>query len=82
MSAADIVYYISKAGDLVKGKGKGDMNTGAKVILTATALAGAGIAKGVETLVKATTNRKKKKWPNIKSSNFTDHASQESSETY
>ena len=34
LSAAEMTYYIAKAGDLIKGKGKGDMNTGAKVILT------------------------------------------------
>lgn len=35
---------IAKAGDLIKGKGKGDMNTGAKVILGGTFLIGVATA--------------------------------------
>ena len=40
MSAADMTYYIAKAGDIVKGFGKGDMATGAKVIIGGAVIAG------------------------------------------
>ena len=60
MSASDITYYIAKAGDLVKGKGKGDMNTGLKVILGTTALVGGGVAKKDEKLSKAISKKIKK----------------------
>ena len=60
MSASDITYYIAKAGDLVKGKGKCDMNTGLKVILGTTALVGGGVAIGAEKLSKAISKKIKK----------------------
>ena len=60
MSAAEMTYYIAKAGDLIKGKGKGDMNTGAKVILGATTLIGGGIALGSEKIVRIIQKKRRK----------------------
>lgn len=43
-SASDFSYYTAKAGDIIKGSGKGDMNTGVKVILASAVLTGGIIA--------------------------------------
>lgn len=60
ISAADMTYYIAKAGDLIKGKGKGDMNTGAKVIIGGAMLVGGGIAIAAEKAAKAISKKRKK----------------------
>ena len=60
LSAAEMTYYIAKAGDLIKGKGKGNMNTGAKVILGGAMLVGGGIAVGTQKIIKTISKKRKK----------------------
>lgn len=55
LNASEFTYYTAKAGDLVKGKSKGDMNTGAIVILGAAALAGAVVALGISAAARIIT---------------------------
>lgn len=55
-----MTYYIAKAGDLIKGKGKGNMNTGAKVILGGAMLVGGGIAVGTQKIIKTISKKRKK----------------------
>ena len=55
-----MTYYIAKAGDLIKGKGKGDMNTGAKVIIGGAMLIGGGITIAAEKAAKAISKKRKK----------------------
>lgn len=55
LNAAEISSTLAKAGDLVKGPGKGDMTTGAMVIIGGAFLSGAAVALGLEALIRAVT---------------------------
>ena len=59
MSASDMTYYIAKAGDLVKGSGKGDMKSGAKVIIAGAVIAGGAAVVGAQKLAKVFKKKKK-----------------------
>lgn len=47
-NAGEMTYLLRKAGDVIKGKGNGDMNTGLRVIIAGGILAGVVIALGVK----------------------------------
>lgn len=59
MNASDMTYYIAKAGDLVKGSGKGTMKSGAGVILAGAVLAGGAAVVGIQKLAKVVKKKKK-----------------------
>ena len=60
MSASDMTYYIAKAGDIVKGSGKGDMKTGAALIIAGAVVTGGAVAVGAQKVAKLFKNKKKK----------------------
>lgn len=60
MNAADMTYYIAKAGDIVKGSGKGDMATGAKVIIGGAVIAGGAAVVAGQKIAKMFSKKKKK----------------------
>ena len=55
-NAADMTYLLGKAGDVIKGKGNGDMNTGLRVFRAGGMVVGGTIAilgkKIIDTLKK------------------------------
>ena len=55
-NAADMTYLLGKAGDVIKGKGNGDMNTGLRVFIAGGMVVGSTIAilgkKIIDTLKK------------------------------
>lgn len=57
-NAGEMTYLLGKAGDVIKGKGKGDMNTGLRVIIAGGILAGGVIALGGKKIID--TLKKKK----------------------
>jgi hypothetical protein len=59
MNAADMTYYIAKAGDVIKGSGKGTMKTGAAVIIAGAIIVGGAIGIGATKLTEKIKNRKK-----------------------
>ncbi len=60
MNAADMTYYIAKAGDIIKGSGKGDMATGAKVIIGGAIVAGGVATVAAQKIGKMLSKKKKK----------------------
>lgn len=54
-----MTYYIAKAGDIVKGSGKGDMKTGAAVIIAGAVVAGGAAVVGAQKLAKVFKKKKK-----------------------
>ena len=59
MNAADMTYYIAKAGDVIKGSGKGTMKTGAAVIIAGAILFGGAIGVGATKLTDKIKKSKK-----------------------
>lgn len=59
MSAADMTYYIAKAGDIIKGSGKGDMKTGAKVIIGGAVIVGGAATITAQKIGKMFSKKKK-----------------------
>ncbi len=59
MNASDMTYYIAKAGDVVKGAGKGTMKTGAAVIIAGAIIVGGAIGVGATKLTEKLKKRRK-----------------------
>lgn len=60
MSASDMTYYIAKAGDIIKGSGKGNMSTGMKVIIAISVVVGGALAVVGQTVFKKLSSDKSK----------------------
>lgn len=60
MNAADMAYYIAIAGDIIKGRGKGDMNTGAKVIIGGAVIVGGAAVIAAQKIGKMFSKKKQK----------------------
>ena len=54
-----MTYYIAKAGDIIKGSGKGDMKTGAKVIIGGAVIVGGAATITAQKIGKMFSKKKK-----------------------